>query len=548
MLRPFTPEADSAKIETIHACGDTIREMGWPFYVTVGHLGVFFGGWWQLGYSALACKEMTINQCMAWKLNQDIPERNFLVPVGDREVLELMLRDPDPPDVNIVPEDNRPPLSDEGGIIDLGCQYGSRVQDGKSKHQAMREAGDWLVQWYQGENPWKTKVTHLDPIEGQLRYGSGNRCYRDDNGPRNVIGNHMGDLIGQSMGFGLDHVRPALSLVRDSSFNLIRAWVNVPDHPWWRDKPVPTWNPLDNPIRFRETLNAANELGIRWHLASGGIAGMSDQQENEMYDEIAKAISDVGPTAIALFEVCNEIWGTGDSDDKSPQELARLCERVRSKHPQLLYSLSAAAGADENRATIHEYTLPWMQHYYYHAERNHRLHDKIRHGFSMGYSGEHPAVRWLGWSGEPWGNGRLVSITGNKHELDGGGMALGAAMGVMARQAWNQMGGSSVILYDDPVDKEGFYETPALIRDLPKDVAQFPTLSHSGSSQRGRRIWVARDDCRSDYAINNDGRFVAINYGPPEQNPHLLVKERATIEENVVHSHPFGRVIVGRLA
>jgi hypothetical protein len=266
-----------------------------------------------------------------------------------------------------------------------------------------------------------------------------------------------------------------------------------------------------------------------------------------MFDLVADCILDVGPQTVALFEVCNEIGGTGDDDDRNPRELERLCERVRRRLPQLLYSLSATAGASDERGPIAEYTLAWMRHYYYHPQRGGRFYDKLRHLFGLGYSGEHPAVRWLGWAGEPWGNGRLVSVTANKHELGAAEMAMGGAMAAMSRQAWCHMGGSSVVYNDDPLESPGFYETPALMRRLPRDLAQFRTLGHSGDRPNSPRIWKARGDCRSDYAIHDDGRFVAINYGPPEQDPHRLDQVRAASDIEIVQTSTFGRVLVGHL-
>lgn len=438
--------------------------------------------------------------------------------------------------------------ADEGGLLDLGRQARQRFQAGATWPSARRAAGAWLVQWYGGENPWTPPgPIHPDPIAGQLRYGD--RAFADDNGPRNVCGQHFGDLIGQAIAFGVDAVRPALEAAAAAGAHVIRSWINVEPHPWWSDKPVPSWTLLSDPMRVREVLALGAELGLRWHLASGGLAGLSDAQEDTLFDGLADAISDVGPTCIALVEACNEVYGTGDRDDQTPTELARLLERVRRVHPGLLYALTAAAGASEDRAEIARWTLPSMRHYYYHPERGGHLWDKLRHGFSMGYSGEAPTVRWLGWAGECWGNGRLVSVTTHKDELDGGAMALGAAMAAMSRQAWCQMGYGSVVLTDDDdvVEGPGFALAPAVVRALPRDLAQFRVLGHGGESQRGQRIWAARADVRADYALHDDGRFVALIYGPPDQRPRAsaLTQERAALID--VHlDHPVGQVLSGR--
>jgi hypothetical protein len=549
MPQPLRPvqgdEVDNRKNETIGDCAEVIMRAGWPFYVTVGHLGVLFGQWYQQGKSPDECKRLTVEQCHAWANDQpDVPERLSLAHVGNDEVLELMLRDKNPADVNTHPE--VPPRHDQGGIIDLGFQYGARIQAGYTKAQAFRECGHWLAVYYHVANPWAVHTgRHPDPIVGQLRYG--HKCFADDTGPRNVCGIHLGDLIGQGLKFGLPHVAPALDKAAEAGYHFVRSWFNVPEHHWWNNKPAKNWDPRENRQLFREILAYGSKLGLTWHLASGGLSGMGDQDENEIFDEVGNAIGDVGPESIALFEACNEIGGTGDDNDKNPRELARLIQRVKYRYPQMLYSLSAAAGANEDRPAIEEYTLSWMQHYYYHTLRDGHIWDKLRHIYSMGYWGEHPAVRWLGWSGEPWGNGNMVSVTSHKEELNAGAMAMGAAMAAMARQAWAHMGGSSVILYDDPIEKEGFWETPEVVRRLPKDLSQFQTLSHSGSSQHFQRVWEARGNVRGDYAIHSDGRMVGVVYGPPNERPNDIRKVRHIHDEQNVLETEFGKVVVGRV-
>ncbi len=458
-------------------------------------------------------------------------------PVSDADLLALEAEAP------------QVPTADTGGLIDLGRQVRQRYQAGQAWPHAREAVGRWVVQYYGEPNPWpSSRPTHPDPIIGPLRDGDG--CFADATGPRLICGQHFGDLLGQAIAFGLDHVRPALEAAAGVGAHVIRSWINVAPHPWWADKPVPSWSLLDDPGRVREVLALGADLGLTWHLASGGLATLSDADENALYDELARTISDVGPGCISLIEVCNEIGGTGDRDDRDPRELARLCDRVRRVHPSLLYSLTAAAGANEDRATIAAYTLPWMQHYYYHPLRGGHVHDKLRHLFSMGYDGEAPPVRRLGWAGEPWGTGRLVSITEHKSELDAGAMALGAAMAAMARQAWIAMGSGSVVLTDDgPVEQgPGFAEAPALIRQLPRDLMRFRVLNHAGVNRRGLRIWAARDDVRADYALHDDGRFVCVQYGPPDQDPATLVQERPTTDDTVVFACPWGRVLTGRLA
>jgi hypothetical protein len=529
---------DELKVMFVHRWGHVMTELGWLPRMTRIHLGAVAGTLVQHGFSPQHAIEITDRVVDAWRNNAPLPpELAACRPIGDDEVIKLH------------DGASRIPASDEAGQFDLGVQFGQRVESGMGMNQAYRECGAWLVGYWPegGDNPWGPVAgTHPDPLVGELRYSADRKSFADDTGPRNLCGVHLGDIFGQAIRFGVGHVIPYLDLASAAGYHYFRGWINVPPHPWWADKPVPHWDIRENSSAVRQVVTAAMERGMKVHFASGGLAGMNDPNEDEMFHELGDLIDDIGPECVALVEACNEVFGTGDSDDKEPGELEQLVNLIRMRFPNLLYSLSAAAGADEERDVITRFTPRWAHHYYYHTLREGRLHDKIRHAFGMGYSGEHPAVRRLGWSGEPWGNGRMVSVTGNKHELTATGAPLGAAMGWVARQAWTVMGGSSVILGDDPIDSPGFYETPELCRKLPRDLATFDVLNHSGRTN-SPRIWVARGDCRSDYAIHNDGRFVAINYGPPEQNPHMMGQERHVREAEVVHTTDFGRVIVGRL-
>ena len=388
--------------------------------------------------------------------------------------------------------------------------------------------------------------THPNPLVGGLRYGD--RCYADANGPVLPVLCHAGDLIGQGLVFGLHHVTPALDMIAAAGYHGLRSWINVdaePGNPFWGNKPAPRWNLLDNPTLFVDIVRAGAERGLVWHLASGGLKGLSNDRENQMFDFLGDAISQVGAEHFALIETCNEVRDTGDSDDIEPSELERLVQRVRAKHPQLLYSLSAYTGT-EDREILTRYTPSWAQHYYLHGYRGGHAWDKIRHIFSNGYEGT--PVRRLGWQGEPFGVGRLVSAQDNGHELDAGAMAMAGAMAAVARQAWTFMSGPGVILYDQPMDQmPGFREVPALVAQLPRDLMQFSTLGHGGESKRGTRIHVAAGDVRADYAIHSDGRYVEIVYGPTDQS-HSLQKERETRDVRRLLECQWGRVETGYLA
>lgn len=386
---------------------------------------------------------------------------------------------------------------------------------------------------------------HPDPLLG-LRYGD--RCFADANGPRLPVLLHAGDLIGQALVLGLDRVLPVLDLAAEAGYHGLRSWFVLPaapGNPFWGHRPAPRWNPLENPGQFIAILQAAADRKLTWHLSAGGLDSLSNGQEDALFDLLATAIDQVGPQYFALVEACNEVRDTGDADDTEPAELERLVNRVRARHPQLLYSLSAYTGT-EDREVLRAFTPGWCGHYYLHGYRGGRAHDKIRHLYSIG--GEAPVVRRLGWQGEPFGPGRLVSAMDGHGELDAGVMQLAACMAAVARQAWTFMSGPGVILFDEPLESmPGFRETPAAVRQLPQDLMRFDILGHGGDRFRGTRIHAAVDQWRADFAIDpGTGRYVEVVYGPPEQAARPR-QERQTTDVRRIVDCAWGYVETGNV-
>jgi len=388
---------------------------------------------------------------------------------------------------------------------------------------------------------------HPDPLVGQLRIESG--AYVDDTGPRLPVFLHLGDLIGHGLVRGVDAILPALDQAAAWGYHGIRSWwqLHLTTGKWLRGPTEDGWNPLNDRQRFREILAAAAERGLAWHLAAGGTRGLSEDRERELFACLSDAIADVGPRHIALLEGINEARDT--ARDPTPEAVAKVLRPLRERFPEVLCALSAYTG-HEDRVLLDQWTPHWMQHYQVHGFRDGRAHDKIRHIFSLGYDGEGTPTRRLGWQGEPWGPGRIVSAQANHHEIDADVMILGACMAAMARQAWVVMSGPGVVYTDEPLEAmPGIAETPAILRALPQDLMRFATLGHSGDSRRGTRLHAVRGDrpnVREDYAIATDGRYLAIQYGPPNE-PKDLPRERATVDDRVLLDGPWCRVTTGRL-
>jgi hypothetical protein len=379
------------------------------------------------------------------------------------------------------------------------------------------EPGAWET-FIPSDWDWLYPPQDLAPprIKGQLRIEGGS--FAHDDGPICPVLCHAGDLIGQGLVLGLDRILPALDDIAAAGYHGVRAWWCVwPPGPnsFWDSKPAPRWDlTAANFDQHAAILKAGVDRGLAWHLAAGGLDAWNDQQCIERYDRLADLISVVGPTAIALCEACNESRDT--SGGRTPEDLERYIQRVRDKHPQLLYSLTSYTG-HEDREVLAEWTADWMEHYLVHGYRGGMNWDKIRHAFSLGYDGEGPPVRRNGWQGEPTGPGPYVSVTENQGDLDDEALALLAAMAACARQAWNYMSSPGVI-YGDPdtfPQMAGFAAVPRLLALLPADVMTYGQLAHGGDTWKALRPLAAQGEVRTDFTLASDGRFVSIVYGPP---------------------------------
>jgi hypothetical protein len=396
-----------------------------------------------------------------------------------------------------------------------------------------------------GGEPTPTPSGHADPWVGRFRIEQ--RAFVDNNGPKLPVFLHAGDLIGQGLTLGLPAILPALDRAAELGYHGLRSWfqLHLTTGTW---VPGPTqngWNPLDDRKLFVEILAAGAERKLLWNLSGGGIKGLSNSAENELFDLVADAMDQVGPIHFAQIQAANEVRDTGDRDDLEPDELLRLLERVRRRHPDTLYSTSAFTGIEDAALTA-RFTPPYAQHSVVHGYRGGRAHDKIRHIFS--WMRENGAGRPLAWQDEPFGVPPGVSAQENSGELDAHVMQLAACMSAMSRQAWTYFCGSGVV-YRGWDGWAGLEETPAIVRQLPQDLMRFRQLSHSGPSQRGVRIHSVRDDApevRGDYAIHDDGRVVEIVYGPPGQRRDLPTERQTTVDKQVL-SGAWGSVVVQRL-
>lgn len=357
---------------------------------------------------------------------------------------------------------------------------------------------------------------------------------------------HAGDLIGQALVLGYDHGTRIIDEIVGAQYPITRCWyqLKITAGTW---VPGPTqngWDPRTNPNLVQDILGYGASCGLKWNLSGGGIRGLNDPQEDEIFALMRDQISAIGSEHFFQLQTSNEVRDTGDLDDQDPAELEQLINIVRSAHPNNLYSLTAYTG-HEDRATFARYTTPWMKHAVVHGSRAGHFWDKYRHIFSL--MREKTMNRNIGIQDEPFGPPPGVSAMDYGHELREPGIMEGAAvMSLMCRQAWTFMSGSGVV-YKGFAGIPGFAETPAIVAKLPRDLMTFSTLSHSNPSQASRIHTVRTDspNVREDYAIHDDGRFAAVRYGPPNENHNLPVHRKN--EHEVILNVPGVSVRLGRL-
>jgi hypothetical protein len=273
------------------------------------------------------------------------------------------------------------------------------------------------------------------------------------------------------------------------------------------------------------------------------LSGFANWEENALFDNLADVIGRVPKKAIAMIEVLNEARDTGDEDERDPKELERLVNRIRSRFPDYIYSLTAYTGTEE-RDVLEKFTPSWMPFFLVHGYRGGLTHDKIRHIFSLTY--EEPTRLW-GWQGEPTGPGPYVSVTENQDDLDSHALSFMALMSLAMGQVWCYMSSPGVIYDRSFKDMAGFDVVPKTVKTiLPSDITSWLDRFHGGDSFANKRIFAvpAKDETRADHIIAPDGRFAIFLYGPRWREC------RQVKSCEIYHTYTFGnvgQVIIGKV-
>jgi hypothetical protein len=415
-----------------------------------------------------------------------------------------------------------------------------------------------------------------DPVEpsggcrvfGQLRLEPGGG-FVDDVGPVLPRYWHYGDAFSRWARGQQAEVSADLDLIKLAGWCGIRTWTTLGEihgghgGGFWAGRAVgPQWTPQywDH---LRTFLIALKVRGLTVHLALGDIRPEAVPDRAQYARDLSTVVQEIGPNVVALFETANESRDTGGGHDveASSEALARFATVFKQQHPGVLIGLSAFTGT-EDVSILNAFSRPPADLFLVHGFRDNRWWDRIRHIFSLRYEGK-PAKR-IGWQGEPFGPGVLVSASQNKHENDDAVMTGAAAMALMTRQAWVGFSGPGVIsdcqngevINPGPrqyvcngermQDMAGFWSTPKVAAMLPADVMRYDEFIHGGDTWRHKRVFVASGENRADHALYRDGRFVCIIYGE-----HIdAVQPQAGVEFETYIDTRLGnkvRIVVGKV-
>lgn len=369
--------------------------------------------------------------------------------------------------------------------------------------------------------------THPDPICGQLNT-QGDACYVDMAGPRLVCGYHGGDLFALFCAGRVDTVRAVLSDVAAAGYHYVRSWVCLndaldPGNVWAGPDYIgvgPTHTP-DYPGQLVAFAQLLDSFGLKWHMAAGGLDGMTTEQEEGMFTAWADAMDEAGPEKWALVEALNEARDTGDGDgDNTPEHLEHLINIVRTRHPGVLYCLTSYTGT-EDPALLGPYQPDWIQFTYYHGYRGGEIDDKIRHRVSMALESGLGRLFWDGEPGGPWNAQGIpgdpltsVSAQENDGEYDDESVAAMHLGTIIGHGIPTFMSGTGVRQYCSPHEFPGFISTPRVIRMIPDDAATGET-THGGRSNSPIEATTNDDGYigRADSLLLPDGRVVSLLYG-----------------------------------
>lgn len=355
-----------------------------------------------------------------------------------------------------------------------------------------------------------------NPVSINARVGllrANGSSYEDDSGLVLPLYAHAGDL------FSLYTRDPARALrelddVARAGYQGIRVWSTLGCGPntgagcthgaFWKGREV---GPDITPDYWGKVLAFAGELRVRGLRAVWSQGDVGQLRDRRAY-MTRLAAADLEQPFIDFLDCGNEAWQTGEPD---PRKLAECVNYYREAGGRAILSLSSPPG--EGKDEIDAFSLPPANVYDVHTFRDNHHWDKRRHIFSIAYESM-PRLP-LGINSEPPGNGRRVSASANKDELDNESVPLLAVAAVIARQAFVWFSGEGVIIEEGLHVEAGFWTTPRALALIPKNAMTYSTIHHSGDRWRGTRVLTPpTDENRVDCRTDRSGAFLCTLDGP----------------------------------
>lgn len=303
---------------------------------------------------------------------------------------------------------------------------------------------------------------------------------------------------------------------------------NRPSEPvWkaWRDKEVTPYAftafsgrsipaTPDYWSKYREFVLFHHELGLKIMVDRGDINAWTRQQKIEHLENLGRfygSLGQVGKEVVGALFALNEPWqnGAGDPIDVNLlKDMIRAFERGAGWLPSCV-GLGDPGGSgmeSELPDSLIKMAPPPATCIVVHGNRG-ALEHLIEHYRGYGYD---ETIRKHGkkvWSREGIGGGAGVSV-GKTEDVE---ILCGVHIAAMSTgQADVFMSGAGVFGDALVEDAPGFNEVARLTEWLPKDIADFTTVIHSGERFRGQRIFAAVDPTRWDVSHHPDGRFAGV--------------------------------------
>lgn len=368
------------------------------------------------------------------------------------------------------------------------------------------------------------------PIRGQLRVAG--RCFADDGGCLLPVGAHAGD-------FFLAYTQPdrrALALegldqIARAGYQWVRVWTRLRGD-WWRRNAGEVGQELTPGYwgLWRDFVGEVESRGLKIHAVAGDLAFLSTTERRRYFEGLRDAVAE-RPTTYVLVEWANEARDTagGLGPDVAAADMRTVRERFDG-----LTALSAYTG-HESRELFLAWTPGYQPFVYVHGLRSGVISDKLRHIFSLGYEGP---LRWLHWQGEPWGVGPRVSVMENAHEIDAEAMAAGAAIALIARQAWTYFSSDGVITDGGFDQQAGFAEVPrmaAYLAGVAPDLQTWPILVHGGRPEAVLTFGARDAHDRIDQAVGPAGVVAVVHSTAAEAAKSVTVEATRPMRVRVVH-------------